>query len=122
MMKKILIALLFVLPSMAHSQTQTEMNIQAAKDYKKADAGLNKTYQQVLKKYGENTLFIKELRAAQQLWVQFRDAEFKRAFPHYNEGNTYYGSMFSLERSGFMETMTIERTKTLKKILKEGPR
>ena len=122
MMKKILIALLFVLPFMAHSQTQTEMNIQAAKDYKKADAGLNKTYQQVLKKYGENTLFIKELRAAQQLWVQFRDAEFKRAFPHYNEGNTYYGSMFSLEKSGFMETMTLERTKTLKLILKEGPR
>jgi uncharacterized protein YecT (DUF1311 family) len=121
-MKNYILAILILLPMALMSQTQTEMNAQAAKDYKKADIELNKVYQQVLKKYGQNNLFLKEMKAAQQLWVQFRDAEFKRAFPHYNEGNTYYGSMFSLEKSTFMETMTVERTKTLKLILKNGPR
>jgi uncharacterized protein YecT (DUF1311 family) len=121
-MKKLLFALLLVLPMTIFAQTQTEMNIEAAKDYKKADAELNKVYQQILKKYADNTLFIKEMKAAQMLWVQFRDAEFKRAYPHYNEGNTYYGSMFSLEKSTFMETLTVERTKTLKSILKTGLR
>jgi uncharacterized protein YecT (DUF1311 family) len=120
-MKKLLFALMFILPMTLIAQTQSEMNVQAAKDYKKADAELNKIYQQVMKKYADNVLFIKELKAAQMLWVQFRDAEFKRAYPHYNEGNTYYGSMFSLDKSSFLEKLTTERTKTLKEILKIGP-
>jgi uncharacterized protein YecT (DUF1311 family) len=120
-MKKLLFALIMALPLAIFGQSQSEMNAQAAKNYKKADAELNKTYQQVMKKYADNVLFIKELKAAQQLWVQFRDAEFKRAYPHYYEGNTYYGSMFSLDKSTFLEKMTKERTKTLKDILKIGP-
>jgi uncharacterized protein YecT (DUF1311 family) len=122
-MKKLLVLIIFTLLSViSYAQTQTEMNIQAAKSYDKADKELNRVYQQILKKYAKNTLFIKHLKAAQQLWVQFRDAEFKRAFPHFEEGNTYYGTMFSGERSAFKEDLTIQRTKTLKVILKDGPR
>jgi uncharacterized protein YecT (DUF1311 family) len=122
-MKKLIFSCTLVLfTTITFAQTQTEMNAAAAKSYAKADKELNTVYQQILKKYAKNVLFIKHLKGAQQLWVQFRDAEFRRAFPHFEEGNTYYGTMFSMERSGFMETLTEERTKVLKQILKDGPR
>lgn len=121
-MKRTLIALLLILPLALFSQTQTEMNAQAAKDYAKADKELNTVYQQVLKKYAKNTLFIKYMKQAQLAWVNFRDAEFRRKFPKFMNGNTEYGTMFSLEKSTFMQQMTEDRTKELKVVLKEGPR
>jgi uncharacterized protein YecT (DUF1311 family) len=121
-MKKLVLILFLALPIAVFSQTQSEMNAQAAKDYAKADKELNTVYQQVMKKYAKNDLFVKHMRAAQQRWIEFRDAEFKRFMPHFESGNTYYGSMFSLERSTFMEELTLDRIKTLKRILKEGPR
>jgi uncharacterized protein YecT (DUF1311 family) len=121
-MKKLLLILFLALPMALFSQTQSEMNAEAAKDYAKADKELNKVYQQVLKKYAKDDLFVKYMRQAQQAWVNFRDAEFRRQFPKFMNGQTEYGTMFSLDRSTFMEDMTVERTKTLKKILANGPR
>lgn len=121
-MKKLLFLALFLLPIAVFSQTQMEMNRQAAEDYAKADKELNVVYQQIMKKYAKDTLFIDYMKAAQHRWIDFRDAEFKRYMPQFMQGNTYYGTMYSLERSSFMEQMTADRVKTLKLILKEGPR
>jgi uncharacterized protein YecT (DUF1311 family) len=121
-MKKILFLALFVLPMTLLSQTQMQMNKQAAEDYAKVDKELNLVYRQIMKKYAKDTLFIEYMRAAQHRWIDFRDAEFKRFMPHFMQGNTYYGTMYSLERSSFMEEMTADRVKTLKEILKDGPR
>ena len=121
-MKAYMIVFLLTLPMAIFSQTQTEMNAQAAKDYAKADKELNTVYQQVLKKYAKDPLFVKHMKGAQLAWINFRDAEFKRAFPKFMDGQVEYGTMFSLERSTFMEEMTEQRTITLKKILKDGPR
>ena len=62
------------------------------------------------------------MKQAQLAWVNFRDAEFRRLFPKFMNGNVEYGTMFSLEKSTFMQKMTEERIVTLKQILKEGPR
>ena len=121
-MKKLLFLALFILPMTVFSQSQTALNMQAAKDYAKVDKELNVVYQQIRKKYAKDSLFIAYLRDAQQRWIDFRDAEFKRFMPHFMQGNTYYGTMYSLERSSFMTEMTTNRVKTLKKILKDGPR
>ena len=121
-MKKLLVFALLVLPMTIFGQTQSQMNAQASKDYAKADKELNVVYQQVMKKYVKNTLFAKYMKTAQQRWIEFRDAEFKAAMPHFEQGNTYYGTMFSLEKSTFYKGLTVERTKTLKKILKDGPK
>jgi uncharacterized protein YecT (DUF1311 family) len=121
-MKNYIFIILLALPMAVFSQTQTEMNATAAKDYAKADKELNTVYQQILKKYAKSTLFIKHMKGAQLAWINFRDAEFKRAFPKFMDGQVEYGTMFSLERSTFMEEMTEQRTITLKKILKDGPR
>ena len=56
-------------------QSQGEMNGDAAKNYQKADKELNSVYQKILKEYSEDTLFIKNFKNAQRIWVQFRDAE-----------------------------------------------
>ena len=121
-MRKHLFLALLILPLTLFSQTQMEMNKQAADDYDKIDKELNLVYQQIRKKYAKDTMFIGYLKAAQQRWIDFRDAEFKRYMPQFMQGNTYYGSIYSLERSSFMTEMTAERVKTLKQILKEGPR
>jgi uncharacterized protein YecT (DUF1311 family) len=121
-MKTYIISILLALPMAVFSQSQSEMNAQADKDYAKADKELNTVYQQVIKKYAKNTLFIKHMKAAQLAWINFRDAEFRREFPKFMNGQVEYGSMFSLERSTFMQELTEQRTITLKRILKEGPR
>ena len=120
-MKKTFIALLLIVPMVVFSQTQSQMNAQAAKDYAKADKDLNTVYQQIIKKYAKDTLFIKHMRQAQNAWVNFRDAEFRRQFPKFMSGQVEYGTMFSLQRSTFMQDLTEQRTKTLKQILKDGP-
>ncbi len=121
-MKKLLFLALFVLPMTVFSQTQAQMNATAAADYAKVDKELNVVYLQIRKKYAKDTLFIDYMKAAQHRWIDFRDAEFKRYMPQFMQGNTYYGSIYPLERSSFMTEITADRVKTLKKILKDGPR
>lgn len=121
-MKNYMFIILLALPMAAFSQTQSQMNATAAKDYAKADKELNTVYQQIIKKYADNTLFLKHMKDAQLAWINFRDAEFRRTFPKFMNGQVEYGTMYSLERSTFLEDMTAQRTITLKKILKNGPR
>ena len=50
MMKQIILTIFMFLPLIGFTQTQTEMNIEAAKDYQKVDKELNSVYQQIMKK------------------------------------------------------------------------
>ena len=54
-------------------QTQAEMNQQAAADFEKADAQLNKVYKQV--QAGLDAEGLAKLKVAQRAWLAFRDAE-----------------------------------------------
>lgn len=94
-----------------YGQTQLEMNTDAANEYKKADAELNSVYKQILKKYASDTAFIKNLKAAQRLWIQFRDAEMKMKYP---ADRSEYGSVFPMCYSLYMTELTNTRTATLK--------
>ncbi|MBI1760172.1 MAG: DUF1311 domain-containing protein [Acidobacteria bacterium] len=92
---------------------QNDMNRCAADEYKKADAELNKVYQQLLPKLeGEHK---EKLKVAQRAWLAFRDAhcEFE-AFSF--EG----GSMQPLMRDSCLEAVTRERTKQLRGALQEA--
>jgi uncharacterized protein YecT (DUF1311 family) len=90
-MRNILAKLLLLSSFFCFAQTtQTEMNEQAYANYQKADKELNATYQKILKEYKTDTAFIKNLKAAQRIWVQFRDAEVKALYPDREPG--YYGS------------------------------
>jgi uncharacterized protein YecT (DUF1311 family) len=63
------------------AMTQTDMNICAGSDFKKADVQLNAIYQAVLSKHRVDKTFIQNLQAAQRAWLARRDAEMKTIFP-----------------------------------------
>lgn len=94
------------------AQTQTELNVKAANCYKKADQELNKVYQQIIKEYQSDPVFIKNLRNAQSSWIQFRDAEMKTKYPDKPKG--YYGSIQPLCWYNYLSELTTNRTKQLK--------
>jgi len=56
----------------ADSQSQAEMNICWGKEYKAADAQLNKTYQDFMSKLDESEKI--QLKSAQFAWLKYRDA------------------------------------------------
>src|ERR1700752_4324591 len=86
------------------SQTQTEMNETAYKNYEAVDKELNVTYQKILKEYKTDTAFIRNLKIAQKIWIQFRDAEVKAMYPDREPG--YYGSIQPLCKYGYLENFT----------------
>jgi uncharacterized protein YecT (DUF1311 family) len=58
----------------ALAQTQAGMNSEACTESTKADGELNTIYQQVLREYKADALFIRKMRAAQRAWIMYRDA------------------------------------------------
>ena len=120
-MKTTLTILLIFVASFGFAQTQLEMNQQAGAEFQKTDKELNTVYQKIIKEYNSDTLFIKNLRASQRIWIQFRDAELLVKYPQ-TEPN-YYGSIFPVCYSNYKTKLTQERITTLKQWLdgvKEG--
>lgn len=121
-MKNIILLLSIIsLPFLCYSQSQSEMNYSAQKDFKNADAELNKVYQQIRMKYKTDTVFLKNLKTSQHIWIEFRDAEVKTKFPERFQG--YYGSVHPMCVSMYLEELTKTRTKVLQNWLngyKEG--
>jgi len=112
MKKTVLIIVISFISNFGFSQTQFEMNQSAFKDFEKTDKELNLVYQKILKDYNSDANFIKNIKASQKTWIQFRDAEMKVKFPETEEG--YYGSVFPMCWSSYMEELTKERIKKLK--------
>jgi len=96
----------------SYGQTQGEMNQNAKSKYLKVDKELNTAYQKILIEYKDDSTFIKNFKAAQRLWVQFRDAEMKAKFPDREEG--YYGSVQSMCWFVEMTILTNERLSKIK--------
>ena len=119
-MKTLLITLFATFCFNLNAQTQSEMNAQAAQDFTQADKQLNATYQKVLKKFADDKLALKYLRATQKAWLVFRDAEIMAHFPHMNEP-LYYGTMLGLDLNTLKKELTEKRTVELQKFLDEKP-
>ena len=94
------------------SRTQAELNLCASRAFQKADAELNKLYQQLLKDAGAGERA--KLRAAQLAWIKFRDAHCEyEAF-----GNTG-GSIYPMVYGFCLAEVTEERAKQFRDTLKE---
>ena len=94
------------------SQSQGDLNQEANDKYKKADLELNTIYRKILLVYKEDTGFINNLKASQRIWITFRDAELKVKYP--NSDSRYYGSVFPMCASIYLEQLTRDRINTLK--------
>ena len=95
-----------------NAQTQLEMNTNANAKYQEADKKLNTMYQEILKEYVSDTTFIKNLKIAQRIWIQFRDAEMKMKYPDRPAGG--YGSVQPMCWAEYLTQLTEERITTLK--------
>ncbi|MFN3588552.1 MAG: lysozyme inhibitor LprI family protein [Spirosomataceae bacterium] len=93
-------------------QTQAEINQNAYNDYLRADKQLNTVYTAVLKKYKSDLVFVKNLRNAQRIWIQFRDAEMLAKYPERPVGQ--YGSIQPMCWHIYLQELTEERTAKLK--------
>jgi uncharacterized protein YecT (DUF1311 family) len=112
-MRTYIIALVLCLStSFIFAQTQLEMNTEAGNSYLKADKELNATYNKILKEYKSDAVFIKNLKAAQNIWIKFREAEMKVKYPDREPG--YYGSIQPVCWYNYLEELTRKRTKELK--------
>ncbi|WP_347158861.1 lysozyme inhibitor LprI family protein [Pontibacter chitinilyticus] len=115
-MKKVLITLVFTFcMTYVFGQTQAEMNREAYATYQKTDKELNQVYGKILKAYAADTTFIHNLKASQQLWIRFRDAELKTLYPDREPG--FYGSLHPVCRASYLAQLTQERIYTLQKWL-----
>jgi uncharacterized protein YecT (DUF1311 family) len=93
------------------SQSQAELYEEANESFKKADKELNKIYQTILTDYKSDTVFIKNLKSSQGIWITFRDAELKVKYPETESG---YGTVYPMCVLFYLEKLTLERIKTLK--------
>lgn len=97
-----------------HAKNQAALNDCTYSDERTADAELNRTYQQVIKKYSNEPEFIEKLREAQRIWIEFREAELKMKFP---PKPGLYGSSEAMCEGDYRTQLIRERTKQLKKWL-----
>jgi uncharacterized protein YecT (DUF1311 family) len=94
----------------ANARTQLEMNECAIKEYKAADAELNRVYKEVIAALRPEMQ--EKLRAAQRAWITYRDANCDCAAFEYTGGSIYPLMYYSCLRD-----MTITRTQKIRQLL-----
>lgn len=117
LMKKGILLIALLMASLAASaQTQVAMNAQGCGEYRKADQQLNQLYQQVLKLYAKDAVFLKAFKASQLAWLKFRDAQAEALYPkQLNQvKQVTYGSAYSLCSCNALTSLTNDRNKQLK--------
>lgn len=97
-----------------YSQSQSDMNRTATQEFRTADKQLNEVYQQIMKDYAANKPFIKNMKDAQRVWIQFRDAQMKARFP---ESPRYYGSSYPACYNNYLAELTRQRVEALREWL-----
>ena len=95
----------------SYAQTQTDMDQTESNELTKADKKLNAVYQKIISDYRKDAVFIKNLKASQRLWIQFRDVELKMKYPDRPAG--YYGSVQPICQSVYLAQLTNDRIKDL---------
>ena len=102
----------------ANALTQGEMNDCLCNQYKKADAELNRVYQQLLSASANDKVFIEKLKTAQRAWIAFRDAQLEAIYPETGDPRVKYGSVYPMCYCGAQQDLTEERTRHLKRMLR----
>lgn len=114
-MKHLLTLISFLFYITSFSQTQAEMNQEAQENYAKADNELNVVYKKLVTENKSDTLFIKNLKASQRIWITFRDMETALKYPDREPG--YYGSIHPMCYYMYLQQLTADRIKTLNSYL-----
>lgn len=112
-----LLALIAMPLSFAAAQSQSDMNLDALKTARRADATLNALYRQLETAYRVDSVALRKLRVAQRAWVKFRDAQLDATYPAVDQGQAY-GSVFPMCFDDQYVTLTKARIAQLQLALK----
>jgi uncharacterized protein YecT (DUF1311 family) len=98
------------------ARSQTDLNICAGAEFKRADDQLNAVYQSVLEQHRADSGFVRRLQAAQRAWMAWRDAEMEALYPDRSDWSAY-GSVFPMCWNAKLTSLTETRTRQLKQWL-----
>jgi len=116
MTSRALVVLIALPLATALGQTQSAMNLRAGRNARRADSTLNAVYHQLELKYATDSVALRKLRAAEQAWLAFRDAQIAATYPA--EEKKRYGSVFPMCASGLVEELTRQRIAQLRQALR----
>ncbi len=128
-MRALLIALLLLLACCSNAyttyekscietaMTQSDMNRCASIEFEEADRELNRVYQSIMSRYKAYPVFLQRLKSAQRIWIKLRDADLEMRFPHSDDAQFEYGSIYPLCVNGLLTRLTIARIVFLKEWL-----
>ncbi len=112
-MKQILLVFLFSLPAgLTFAQPRNQIAPPQVERLKNADNELNRVYKQILLEYRSDTLFVQNLKKAQRIWIQFRDAEVSMRYPL--RKTDPIGDQSSVCIPDYIAQLTKQRVETLK--------
>jgi uncharacterized protein YecT (DUF1311 family) len=94
------------------AETQSELNVCASEEFKRADLELNKTYQHLLAIVRSDTKATNAIRLSENAWIQYRDSYLKAMYPEEDKPQSY-GSMFPMEFDLLAADLTREHVKAL---------
>lgn len=114
MLKVIVLVMMLLIPCFVLGQTQGEMEQGACDESKRADADLNREYQQLLHQYRDDVRFIRNARRAQRAWIAYRDAQSGLLYP-YAERRGAYGSVYPMCRCMAVLELTKKRVEELRR-------
>ena len=87
----------------------------------RADRDMGRVYRALVRAESDDPLFISKLKKAQRAWVAFRDAELAARFAcEEADPKMCWGSMYPMSCFSAKAELTKERTKHLRRMLKEG--
>lgn len=120
-MKNTLVILFFIgLTIQTFAQTQSELTMNSLDQFSEASKELKTVITQIESDYKTDTLFLSKLKISQEIWLKFVAAEIEMKYPEPDKRN--YGSIFPMCANGYLEQMTIQRTKKLKEWLLPVPK
>lgn len=102
------------------AMTQTALDICAGKHAHNANQKMTNVYDEILKEYAKDPVFIKALKASQNAWVAYKKAQMKMMFPHADEP-AYYGTALPMCEAQYGDTLTNARTVQLMQWIKGMP-
>lgn len=94
-MKKVLLLLALIIQLPIFAQPQSETNQMACKEYRQANDKLNKIYQIILTNYQASPLVTTKIKAAQDAWLNYRDAQLTAIYPE-EDKQLNYGSAYNM--------------------------
>ena len=99
-------------------QTQTGLDRCAGKEAARADADLNRIYQELRSKAKQLPRATEKIEIAERAWIQYRDAYLDAMFPA-EDKQAHYGSIFPMDFDLLHAELTQEQTKRLSKLIKQ---